>query len=103
MKQITKSEFNEATASGISVIDFFATRCWPCKMSTPYIEDMSKKLEGKANFYKVDVDKEQELAWEQGVTGMPTFMIFQDGELVEKIVWADLKRLRTKLQELTGA
>lgn len=86
MKNITKSEFNEATASGISVVDFFATRCGPCKMSAPYLEDMSKKLDGKANFYKVDVDQEQELAGEQGVTGMPTFMIFQDGQVVEKIV-----------------
>lgn len=72
-------------------------------MSAPYIEDMSKKLEWKAEFYKVDVDEQQALAGEQGVTGMPTFMIFQDGQVVEKIVWADLKKLRARLQELTNA
>lgn len=45
MKQVTQAEFNDAISSGISVVDFFATRCGPCKMIAPYLDEMEEKLE----------------------------------------------------------
>jgi len=98
MKQVTQAEFNDAISSGISVVDFFATRCGPCKMIAPYLDEMEEKLEWKVQFYKVDVDQENQLAWAQWVTAMPTMKVFKDGQAVETIVGADLKWLRTAIQ-----
>ena len=102
MKQIWQNEFNNAIAQGIVVVDFFATRCGPCKMIAPYLDEMSEKLAGKVSFYKVDVDEEQSIAAAQGVTAMPTMKIFQDWQEVKTIVGADLKAVWTTLQDMIG-
>lgn len=62
MKQIGQQEFASAIAQGIVVVDFFATRCGPCKMIAPYLDEMSERLAGQVSFYKVDVDQEQSIA-----------------------------------------
>lgn len=98
MKHLTSSEFNGAVANGIVVVDFFATRCGPCQMIAPYLEDMAQKLEGNVSFYKVDVDEQRELAASQDITAMPTLKIFNNGEIVTTIVGADLQKLRQGIQ-----
>jgi thioredoxin 1 len=54
-------------------------------MIAPYLEEMSTKLEGKASFYKVDVDAEQDLSQSQGITAMPTVKVFNNGVEVAMI------------------
>lgn len=98
MKHLTLNEFNPAIADGIVVIDFFAERCGPCKMIAPYLDQMQEKLAGHVNFYKVDVDEENELAGSQGITAMPTLKIFKDGQEVKTIVGADLQGLWDGIQ-----
>jgi len=100
MKQIGQQEFSTAIAEGIVVVDFFATRCGPCKMIAPYLDEMSEKLAWKVSFYKVDVDQEQSIASTQGITAMPTMKIFQDWQEIKTIVGADLKAVWTALQEM---
>lgn len=56
------------------LIDFYATWCGPCKISAPILEDLAKEYAGKINIYKVDIDKEQELAAVFGVQSIPTFL-----------------------------
>lgn len=103
MKQIGQQEFSTAIAQGIVVVDFFAERCGPCKMIAPYLDEMSEKLTWQISFYKVDVDEEQIIARLQNIQAMPTMKIFKDGQEVKTIVGADLKALRTALQEMIGA
>ena len=55
------------------IIDFYATWCRPCKMTAPVVEELAKDYQGKIDFYKVDVDKEQELAATFGIQSIPTF------------------------------
>lgn len=55
------------------IIDFYATWCRPCKMTAPIVEELAKEYQGKIDFYKVDVDKEQELAATFGIQSIPTF------------------------------
>lgn len=59
MQQLTQTTFSQSIAQGITVVDFFATRCGPCKFIAPHLEELASKLIGKVNFYKVDVDAEQ--------------------------------------------
>lgn len=99
MKHLTHAEFNTSIADGIVVVDFFAERCGPCKMIAPYLDQMQEKLDGHVNFYKVDVDEENAIAAQQGITAMPTLKIFKDGKEVKTIVGADLQGLWDGIQE----
>lgn len=56
------------------VIDFYATWCGPCKVTAPIVEELAKDYDGQIDFYKVDVDKQQELAAVFGIRSIPTFL-----------------------------
>lgn len=57
-----------------AVIDFYTTWCGPCKMMAPIVEETAKAYAGKVDFYKVDIEKEQELAQTFGIQSIPTFL-----------------------------
>ncbi len=57
MDKLTIENYDEKISSWTVVVDFFANRCWPCKMIAPKLEEMSQTLAGKVSFYKVDVDE----------------------------------------------
>jgi len=57
-----------------AIIDFYADWCGPCKMVTPILEKLAVEYEGKINIYKVDTDKEQELAGSFGIMTIPSLL-----------------------------
>ncbi len=57
-----------------AIIDFYATWCGPCKATAPHMEEIAKAYDGKVDVYKVDVDKEQELASLFGIRSIPTIL-----------------------------
>ncbi len=79
VKKISQSEFEQAK-SGVAVVDFSATWCGPCKMVAPVLEELSEELEGKISFFNVDVDENQDLAEQYGITSIPALLIMKDGE-----------------------
>ncbi len=89
-KIIASLEFeNEVLKSDIPVmVDFYAEWCGPCKMIAPFLEDLSKEMEGKAKVVKVDIDKANDIAITYNIRSVPTLMFFKDGEMVDKIVGA---------------
>ena len=62
VKKISQNEFNEVTASEVAVIDFSATWCGPCKMLAPVFQEVANEFEGKADFYKIDIDASLDIA-----------------------------------------
>ena len=86
--QITGAEFEkEVLKSEIPVlVDFFATWCGPCKMMAPIIEEIGKEMEGKVKVIKIDVDNESDIAMKYNIMSIPTFIVFQNGEVVETAV-----------------
>lgn len=56
------------------LIDFYADWCQPCKTVAPILEDLSKEFEGKINIYKIDTEKEQELAGAFGISSIPSIL-----------------------------
>ena len=85
VKQIDSNEFKEVIKKGKVVVDLFATWCGPCKMLSPILDEISEEIT-TTEFYKIDVDDNQDVAREYNVMSIPTVLIFQNGELVNKIV-----------------
>lgn len=86
MKVVETSEFKNEIESGITVVDFFATWCGPCKMLAPVLEGLSSEMEGKVKFIKVDIDQSLDLANEFQISSVPTMIIFKDGQKVDQLV-----------------
>jgi thioredoxin 1 len=86
MKQLTDAEFPGVTCKGVVLVDFWAEWCSACKALTPILEKLSEDFAGKAEFYKVNCDDNQEVAASIGVRGLPTIAVYKDGQLVETIV-----------------
>lgn len=63
-----------------AIIDFYADWCGPCKMVAPVLEELSKEYEGKLVIYKVDTEKEMELAGAFGIQSIPTFLFIPVGK-----------------------
>lgn len=70
--------------SDVVLVDFFATWCGPCQMLEPILARLAGETD--ATIAKVDVDQHQQLAAEHGVRGVPTLLLFADGEQVERHV-----------------
>lgn len=62
------------------LVDYWAAWCGPCKMIAPLLEQAAAQYQGRVNIVKVNVDENPETAARFGVRGIPTLMIFQDGE-----------------------
>lgn len=86
MKIVDSNEFKNEIESGVTIVDFFATWCGPCKMLAPVLEGLSNDMEGKAKFIKVDIDQSLDLANQFQISSVPTMVIFKDGEKVEQLV-----------------
>lgn len=75
-------------AESAVLVDFWAPWCGPCKMIAPVLDDIAPAYEGKLKIVKVNVDDNQAVPGEYGVRGIPTLIIFKDGEIVATKVGA---------------
>ena len=82
--KLTKDNFDEVTSSEKKVlVDFYADWCGPCRMVAPILEEIANEREDVV-VGKINVDEEQELAMEFGVSSIPTLAIMKDGKIVEQ-------------------
>ena len=80
MLEIEEKDFEKETKEGVTLVDFFATWCAPCRMMAQILPDIESELDGKVKIVKVDVDKNPNLARQYGVMSIPTLIIFKDGK-----------------------
>ena len=92
-KELNNSNFNDTIKEGVSVVDFWAPWCGPCRMIAPIIEELADDYEGKANICKVNTDVEQDIAIQYGIRSIPTLLFFKDGELVDQMIGAAGKQV----------
>lgn len=68
------------------LVDFWATWCGPCRAIAPHLETLAARFAGQAKVVKVDVDHNPEVAAQFGIRGIPTLLLFKDGQVVDRIV-----------------
>ncbi|MFX1475702.1 MAG: thioredoxin [Promethearchaeota archaeon] len=83
---LRESDFGKTISQGVTLVDFSAEWCGPCKMMAPAVEKLAQEFAGQAKVAKVDVDQDIALAMRYQVQGVPTFIIFKDGQPVRRIV-----------------
>ena len=99
MLELNTDNFKKEIGSGKVIVDFWAEWCGPCKMLGPIFEEASKEIED-VKFAKVNVDENNEIAAEVGVRGIPTMVLYKDGQEVSRIVGLLQKdALKQKIQE----
>lgn len=88
VKALITEEFNSEVLESKKpvLVDFWASWCGPCRMLAPVVEKLSQEMPDKFDFYKVNVDEENDLASQYGIMSIPTLLIFKDGELVDKSI-----------------
>lgn len=100
---LTKDTFQDHIQSGVSLVDFWAPWCGPCRIQLPIVEELANELKGQANIAKVNVDEQQELASQYRVQSIPTLLLFKDGKLVEQMVGVNPKDvLKNKILSAAG-
>lgn len=100
--EFTDVNFQEkALDGGVSVVDFWAEWCGPCRMIAPIIEELAHDYDGKVTVGKLNVDRNPEVSMKYGIRSIPTILIFKDGQQVEKIVGVTTKQnLSSKIEGL---
>lgn len=99
--ELNSDNFDSVTNNGVSLIDFWAPWCGPCRMLNPAIEKLADEFEGKANICKVNTDEESELSTRFGIRSVPTLLFMKNGEVVSQMVGATSEQvLRDKLNSL---
>lgn len=75
-------------APGLTVVDFWADWCGPCRMIAPILDQLSVEYAGKVKVTKLDVDNNQATSTKFNVRSIPTLLFFKDGQLVDQVVGA---------------
>jgi thioredoxin 1 len=100
LEDITDYDIDDKIGKGITLVDFYAVWCSPCKMLEPTLIELSRSddVRDKINFVRMDVDENQVSTKKYEIMSIPTIIIFKDGKLVKKYVGggislADLREL----------
>lgn len=101
-KELDSGNFNEEinNTEKLVLVDFYATWCGPCKMLAPVFQEVANDFEGKADFYKIDIDASLDIARQFSVSTVPTVIVFRNGEPIERLVgFMPKENLASKIKE----
>jgi thioredoxin 1 len=105
VQAVTDATFSDEVekTTGLTLIDFWAVWCGPCRMVAPIVEQLADEYEGKLKVLKLDVDSNMQTSTRFNIRSIPSLLFFKDGKLVETVVGAVPKQyLERKVQEHLG-
>ncbi len=73
---------------GLTVVDFWAEWCGPCRIIAPIVDQLAAEYQGKAKVVKLDVDSNQQTAMKYNVRSIPTVLFFKNGKVVDQVIGA---------------
>ncbi len=106
VKHIRGSEIASVTSpeGKLALVDFSAVWCAPCKMLDPVLKKVSDELGDKVDFFHVDVDESPEASSRFGIRGVPTMVIFHNGQEIDRLVgFRDKNSLKKHLENLVDS
>jgi thioredoxin 1 len=99
VKTFTDSNFDQETKQGVVLVDFWAEWCGPCRRLAPTVDALASEYDGRATVAKLNVDENPNIPGRYAVRGIPTLLLFKEGELAETIVGLRGKEDLAKLIE----
>ena len=99
IKIMTDSNFDEQTKNGVVLVDFWAPWCGPCRVLAPSVDALATEFDGRAVVAKMDVDENPEVPGRFAIRGIPTLLLFKNGEVAETIVGLRSKEEIAKMIE----
>ncbi len=97
VKTFTDANFGEEVKHGVVLVDFWAAWCAPCRRIAPIVEQLADEFDGKLTVAKVDIDENPMTPSKFMVRGIPTLLLFKDGDLKETIVGLETKDRLTQV------
>ena len=91
--ELNATNFDATIADGVTMVDFWAPWCGPCRMIAPVIDELASDFDGKAKICKVNTDEEQDVAIKYGIRSIPTILFFKNGQLVDQMIGASSKQI----------
>jgi thioredoxin 1 len=86
VQTFTDGNFDEVTKTGVVLVDFWAEWCGPCRRLAPTVDALASDFDGRAVVGKLNVDENPSVAGRFQIRGIPTLLIFKDGQLADTIV-----------------
>jgi thioredoxin 1 len=83
---ITDENFDKVIAQGVTIVDFWAPWCLPCRIQGPILEKVSKKVNENVRVCKMNVDDNMITAQKYGISSIPTLLVFRDGQMEKKFI-----------------
>ena len=104
VKTFTDSNFDDETRQGVVLVDLWAEWCGPCRRLAPTVDALAQEFDGRATVAKLDVDENPNVPGRYAVRGIPTLLLFKDGQLVEQLVGLKAKEeIADAIQRQLGA
>ncbi len=100
-KILSAEQFEESIGQGVTLVDFNAPWCMPCKAQGPILEALTKQYEGKATIAEMNVDDNRETALNLGIRSIPTLTLFKNGKEIQRFVGVQSQqKLSSAIEEI---
>ena len=85
-KALSRQQFKNTIQTGVTLVDFNAPWCAPCRVQKPIVDQLAKLYDGKASIMEMNVDGNQQSAMDLGITSIPTLIIYKNGVEIERFI-----------------